>query len=54
LNNREQSPAFLQHLPRALLRIAADWIEHDVDVARDFFEALRGVVYRFISPELAQ
>jgi hypothetical protein len=36
------------------LRVAAGWIEHDVDGARDIFEALRGVVDRFIGPELAQ
>ena len=54
LDDRQKDPTFLQHLPRTLLRIAADWIEHDVDFPRDVFEALLGVIDRLVHTELAQ
>ena len=54
LDDRQKGPAFLQYLPRTRLRIAADWIEHDVDVARNILKALPGVVDRFMGSELAQ
>src|SRR6478752_4382770 len=54
LDDRQKDPTFLQHLPRTLLRIAADWIEHDVDVACDVFESLLRVVNRFVDSQLAQ
>ena len=54
LDERQKDAAFLQNLPRTLLSLIADWIKHDVDVVCDIFEALCGVVDRFVRAELAQ
>ena len=54
LDEKQKDAAFLQNLPRTLLSLIADWIKHDVDVVCDIFEALSGVVDRFVRAELAQ
>ena len=54
LNERHQSAAFVQDLPGTLLGLAADGVEHDVDVPRDMLETLRRVIDQFIRAELIE
>ncbi len=48
---RRSTPLRRQHLPRAVEHLAADVVEHQVDVARHRFEALRPVVDDVVSAQ---
>src|SRR5437588_1093935 len=53
-DNRNENPAFLQGLPRTLLRVTADGIEHNVHVMYDILKSCLLVVNRFVYAQLPQ
>lgn len=54
LNERDQSASFFQNVPRTFLRIAADGVEHNIDIAHDAVEFQNCVIDQFIRAELIQ
>src|ERR1700684_3251515 len=50
--NGDYVAAELEHAKRALERFAADTVENDVDISRDVFKALRGVVDELVGTQL--
>src|SRR5436853_7938714 len=53
-NNRNENPAFLQRLPRTLLRLAADGIEHNVHVMHHILKSCLLVIDGFVHSQLPQ
>src|SRR5437867_11934371 len=53
-NNRNENPAFLQRLPRTLLRLAADGIEHNVHVMHHILKSCLLVIDWFVHSQLPQ
>ena len=51
LHNRNQDSALLQNFPGTFLRVAANRVEDNLDVARDVFEFLRVVIDYLIGAE---
>jgi hypothetical protein len=50
----DQNSAFVQHLPRAFLRVAANRVKHYLHTSDDVVKAGLSVVNRFVSSKLAQ
>src|SRR5436309_14104631 len=53
-NNRNENSALLQSLPRTLLRVPTDGIEHSVHVVHDILKLCLLVINRFIHSQLPQ
>ncbi len=54
LNQADQDTARLEHAVGARERVAADRVEHDVDIAHHLLERLRGVVHELVRAEAEQ
>ncbi len=50
-NNRDQNPALFQHLPRAVLGIASQRVEHHVHIVDNVFKTGLFVVYRLVNSQ---
>ena len=53
-NKRHDDAAFLYHAVGSGKRVAANWIQDEIDIVRDLFEFLFRVIDRDVGPELFQ
>src|ERR1700730_13851533 len=53
-DDRDNDPAFFHHAIRTRERIAANRVQHKIDIVRDLFEFLFRVINSDIGPELFQ
>src|ERR1700730_6754388 len=53
-NNRDQNPALFQHLPRAVLGIASQRVEHHVHIVDNILETSLFVIDLFVNSQSAQ